>query len=496
MNKVNKLLDKRIIVFGFFLISLCYSIYNLQQNWNESLTDQHTFRQSQTAITAYYFKKDGLALGYITPILGPSWQIPFEFPTYQAIVALFSKYVGYPLEQCGRLVSVMFWAGVLVFCYNLLRLFHFTSWQSLFLVSIILWSPVYNFWARTFMIETTALFFSFGFLYYAILFVKRRSLVILLIAILMASIASLTKVTTFSVYWVAFGIYFLIFSYSNKNNWDYRLWLLILLLMIFPVCLTKIWVDYCDHLKELTLQGETLMSKALTTWNYGTLDQKLSWKVWRQIFNFSFLKWTYLLPFLFLFKLKYWKWVVTLSLIWLSGPLIFTNLYYIHNYYATANHIVYMLIIGLVILQLIESKFSYFKLVGIAILPFLVYKFYYNYDLYFKNSTDLAEIHIKDVSSRIGNLINEEDILISFGDGWSPRIPYFSQRKTINWHTLPKTTEMLTIIKNLLGKQAIKGVVIYGRQAESNEIALIKSLDFKRKVLYSYDKQDFIEFYY
>ena len=67
----------------------------------QPLLEQHGFRQTQTALTSYWMMEDGWRLAYETPVGGYPWTIPFEFPIYQAIVALLSSIFNSPLEHHG-----------------------------------------------------------------------------------------------------------------------------------------------------------------------------------------------------------------------------------------------------------------------------------------------------------------------------------------------------------------------------------------------------------
>jgi len=74
----------------------------------QPLLDLHSFRQTQTALTSYWFSSSGWRLDYWTPVAGAPWSIPFEFPVYQALVAFVSDMLGSPLDKTGRLVSYFF----------------------------------------------------------------------------------------------------------------------------------------------------------------------------------------------------------------------------------------------------------------------------------------------------------------------------------------------------------------------------------------------------
>lgn len=89
----------------FLIVLYCLLI---SYGFGPYITDDHGFRQTQTAITAQYFSGLHDFLFYITPVLGPPWSIPFEFPLYQGIVKFLYIITNFSLETCGRIVSIVF----------------------------------------------------------------------------------------------------------------------------------------------------------------------------------------------------------------------------------------------------------------------------------------------------------------------------------------------------------------------------------------------------
>ena len=67
--------------------------------WNASILDRYEFRQVQTALSAFWVIQDGFRLDYLTPIFGPPWSIPMEFPIYQWSIAALVGLTQMPLEQ-------------------------------------------------------------------------------------------------------------------------------------------------------------------------------------------------------------------------------------------------------------------------------------------------------------------------------------------------------------------------------------------------------------
>src|SRR6476659_6226325 len=74
----------------------------------QPLIEAHAFRQTQTAYTAVLYHRDGIDLLHTPlPVLGPPWQIPFEFPLFQAIGAIVMN-LGVPTEIALRSTSLFF----------------------------------------------------------------------------------------------------------------------------------------------------------------------------------------------------------------------------------------------------------------------------------------------------------------------------------------------------------------------------------------------------
>jgi hypothetical protein len=97
----------RILPRIIFLASLAFMVFSLFKGWHGGIIDLHSFRQTQTAIAVTSLLKGGPWLAYETPVLGPPWSIPMDFPLYQWLVALTAKTGILPVEQSGRLISIL-----------------------------------------------------------------------------------------------------------------------------------------------------------------------------------------------------------------------------------------------------------------------------------------------------------------------------------------------------------------------------------------------------
>ena len=88
----------------------------------QPLIEAHAFRQTQTAYTAVLYHRDGIDLMHTPlPVLGPPWQIPFEFPLFQAIGAMVMN-LGVPTEIALRSTSLFFFVVSAALVWAIVRL--------------------------------------------------------------------------------------------------------------------------------------------------------------------------------------------------------------------------------------------------------------------------------------------------------------------------------------------------------------------------------------
>ena len=150
---------------AILLMMIGVAAWMLTRSWHTSILDRYEFRQLQTALSIFWMQQEGLKLDYLTPLFGPPWTIPMEFPTYQWGVTLLANLTGLPLEQAGRLVSILAYAAMLPAVHGLLELAGLARSRRWLVLAVVLVTPVYLFYPRTVMIESTALCFTVWFLF-------------------------------------------------------------------------------------------------------------------------------------------------------------------------------------------------------------------------------------------------------------------------------------------------------------------------------------------
>ena len=274
-------------LLGLFVAGASWFVVASSVGWTGSLSDAHGFRQSQTALTSYYLLKGGPLLRYETPVLGAPWSIPFEFPIFQWLVAQTARVTGRPLLEAGRLVSEVFFVASVVALVSLLGRFRVRPVHRLVLVALLLVSPEYVFWSRTFMIESTALCFSVVYLDLTMRYEETGQPAYAALACVAGALAGLVKVTTFAVFLVMAAIWFAWAAWRAWRAGEFRRGvmgkavILGLVCFVLPVLVTAGWTHFADAVKRENILGLRLTSDMLRHWNFGTLAMRFEVDTWR-----------------------------------------------------------------------------------------------------------------------------------------------------------------------------------------------------------------------
>ncbi|MBW7957508.1 MAG: hypothetical protein H3C68_06395 [Deltaproteobacteria bacterium] len=423
-------------------MSLIFVVFAGAKGFYGPVSEMHGFRQAQTAISASYILKGGPWLAYETPVLGPPWSIPFEFPLYQWAVALAAKAGLFPLVQSGRLVSILFFLSSLVPLYGILRLLKLGKDQALAVLSLYCVSPQYLFWSRTLMIESTVLALALYYIWFVMLYSEGRASssgkwALLILSAAFGALAGMVKVTTFGAFWAAalmvLGIRIL--SDLRDGHAFLRNWRLLLFGAVVPVIAVYIWTSYADWNKALNPFGSHLTSSALKAWNFGTLKQRLSVGTYGTfcVRDLTNIMGSYLLivPAVLagLFCGRERRKAVLMLLVLFALPFfIFTNLYFVHDYYSYANGIFLLAAIGVACAGLMESG-GRLKLISGAVLFSMIYVssvYHYAAKYWPVQGTGYS---YSDMKADFGAYTRADDVIIAFGADWSSEAPFYLERR-------------------------------------------------------------------
>jgi hypothetical protein len=402
--------------------------------WEHSILDGHPWREPQTAITAYYMIGKLPQLAYETPLFGPPWSVPFEFPVYQWTVAGLVTLLHTPLDQTGRAVNMVFFLATLLPVNYLLGALQMCRSHRCMVLALVLLSPFYIFWSRTFMIESTALFLSAT--YAALMVAGDRTLSIarLVAAMGFGSLAAMVKLTTL-VPFLAVGP---LFGLMPRKGGRRLPWVARFGMLLVPLAAGVWWTQYADRIKGQNPQTRPLQTAAMAQWNFGTLAQRSlpeAWGTvvafWGQVVGSLTVLAICALIVLFLVRRRL-QFCACLGLA-LSAPILFFNLYVEHEYYTYAIGIFLIAAAGIVVVALMEgggaSRWlggALWVLIAAASLARYGESFYPRLTVGSEEAPEAGA-----VAAAVQAVTRPDDVLVTVGLEWSPLIPFYSQRRAL-----------------------------------------------------------------
>jgi hypothetical protein len=289
-NKFSNLCRLQALVLCLALLIYAISLFVKFDQLNAS-----PFREAQTALSIYYFIGESVSniFNYQTPLLGPSWQIPFEVPIYQVIVSRFAEANPKSIIYVAKIINFICFGLSLLLIRSLAKDLLKTKSDSFYLMVLLLFSPVYVVYATSVSIEFTALCLCLTMLYcfkhYCLNKQSGLRFLYLAFALVSSILASAAKVTT----WLAFGLpflYLLYFYYKQGtvvSNFKYRFSFVLGYALINCVTffLIIIWIQYSDTIKLENPLSAQLTSQSLRNWNHFSIEQLISTNFWLSIFS-------------------------------------------------------------------------------------------------------------------------------------------------------------------------------------------------------------------
>jgi len=426
------------------LLAIAQSFWALTVGFENPIMDEHSFRQTQTALSAFFLAKGGSFFAYETPVLGYPWSIPFELPVYQWLVAKLSLSAGIPLEAAGRFVGRFFFYLALVPLYSLFCHFKFAPVSRCLGLFLYLLSPLYLFWSRSILIESCALFFSLS---YAALFaraLRSTSWRGWFLAAACGCLAGTTKSTTAFAFFLASGILFCVEqgrSLFSPAKWlDRRILAAVLLGFALPAVVTILWLKFSDAQKALNPLASFILSGNLTQWNFGTWQQRISGDLWYMFFRKTIhssighrTTWLVSLVLLwFLPRRHFWIYIAT-SLLFLVPPLVFTNLHIAHTYYWYANGIFLLVAMVALVDGLWERAATSRAMLGaffafVILMSGLELRQFHTFELTWQRQLNDGPFQ---TGKFVQTITAESDVLFIPGYGWHPAFAFFSRRRAI-----------------------------------------------------------------
>jgi hypothetical protein len=426
----------------FSFVTICIFTFNGIVYSAQPLIDLHGFRQTQTAVTAYWMSLNSnfFQLNYPLPVVGSPWSTPFEYPLFQSLVALISHLTKFEIDQIGRLLALASSLLLLIPLYKMTLLLKLPM-RVLYLSIILIYSsPQYLYWSRTFLIETFSVLLTFVTIYLYFRLKNHFTFSGIIWFLLFSTAAILVKVTTSIIpllLLIALEIASVIRTLKLRKSLKFKD-LAPSLSLLIAFLIFENWVRYADSIKMRGGISKFLTSSNLNGWTFGDLEQRISSEFWinlimkRILFHNPIALICIGLFVLCVFKYKnYRSLVLSLFFLWFFPMLLFSNLHIVHDYYQTENLIYLLILTSIIANALIDEIRSEINLLVFAMVAFASNIFVFS-NLYFSHQ-------ITDSSSNADLLISKivlketlpKSVFVGVGKDWNPTIPYYSKRYSV-----------------------------------------------------------------
>jgi hypothetical protein len=258
----------------------------------------YQWRSIHTEMTAYWFVREGINLiNYQTPLFGPPWQIPIEFPLFQATAAIIFKAGLGSLDFACRLTALLFFYISALFLHRLCQKIFLDNKTSFMILAFYLWLPFNINYSTEPLIDYLALALVLAYLYFILRWLDTRSSFWnALLAMICGSLGILVKPTTMPVVVIPIIVFVLkdilaIYGKDFKLPFDLRnllnkvwtqrfYWLSLTMMVVIPVLAGSIWTRHADFIKEGSVFTEWHTSKAMLNWYFGTWALRTDQNVW------------------------------------------------------------------------------------------------------------------------------------------------------------------------------------------------------------------------
>jgi hypothetical protein len=433
------------------------------------ILDMHGFRQTQTAISAYWMMHGGGIIDYQTPVTGYPWTIPFEAPVYQASVVAVNVVLPIGLDAAGRLTSFAYLIGAVWIGVRLLsELVPTGRHTGLIFVSLVLLSPQYLYWGRSFLVETTAVFFGALLLFGLIKFYRSGGYRYFSILFAASILCALAKSTTWPGFAAAAGLFWVSeVVVSRQVHWVRTS--LLFLVAASSIAAALGWNAFADMEKAKGAFGAALTSANLSDWNFGSLEDRTGPRLWGDVLPTRILPAAFgvfwpvvLIALTHVGSMSQGIWTALAAAVAFFVPLmLFTNLHLVHNYYQTANTIFLLASFACVLGVLVERGKP---VIAVLALGIVAGGQWLEFDRSYKPTLDqpLRQAPTYVAGTAAKRLVPQGRSLYVFGADWSSEVHYYAERKGIafaTWFDPVKIRKAMEATAEFVGDQPLGGIV-------------------------------------
>ena len=337
--RVSGVAAARISEAGAIVVVLAIFVGYVAPTLSAPLLEAHAFRQTQTAWTAREFHENGFDLLHPKlPVFGEPFEVPFEFPLFQALAALPME-LGLAEDTALRLTSLLCFALTAVLLWGLVRYVAGAISGIAALVAFVL-TPLALLWSRTSMIEYLATAGAVGFAFALVLWRDQRRPLFLALALTAGLVGTLVKPTT-AVFWIVPALLYRPRGRdSDARPGHIRLWTAVAVGV--PLVAAALWTRHADEIKADSPVTEWLTGWNLRRWNFGWARERIEWDQWEVILHRAYPTLVNLYGLLLIsaaiavWRSPQWRFWLGIASAAVLPVLVFMNLYVVHDYYLVA----------------------------------------------------------------------------------------------------------------------------------------------------------------
>lgn len=187
-------------VAGLFFLLLAFHLATLASDGDAFALPGQEYRQARVALSALFVERDqDFSPAYPTPLFGPPWSVPFEFPLYPWLLAMIGR-AGWSLADAGRLVSGGAFYLSLIPLWLLLARIGLPAVGRWLTLALVVTSPLYVFHARAVVPDLLGLLFGLWFLYGYVRTLQERRRGVLVLTVMAGAVTGLVEPATLLLY--------------------------------------------------------------------------------------------------------------------------------------------------------------------------------------------------------------------------------------------------------------------------------------------------------
>jgi 4-amino-4-deoxy-L-arabinose transferase-like glycosyltransferase len=406
------------------------TLIRIPQLWH-GLNEMHAFRQTQTAYVALEYARYGINPFHTPlPVFGPNADVPMEFPLVQAVAAVLIR-LGARSDSAVRIIGLAGFQAAAILLAVLAVRWH-GKLTAIVVIALFEFSPFALAWGASALIDFPAVALSLGMVVGLDAWFHRGSRVALSLGALSAWLAFLVKATTPPA-WCALLVVSALIAYLTTRSWG-RLVAGFLVGPMAGVLVGIAWVRYADAVKERNPLTRFLVSGNMHDWNFGSVDQRLDphayvpvlVRVGSEIAGPLALGLAVVVVGIVLApttveRLRRAGWLVTAAF----SPLVFFNLYYVHNYYLIGVFPAIVAAVGIGIVAIAQRLRANTTVVAAVATAVVVFGSAVPQDI----AQWLTPPKPDPNGQRIRAATQSGDLIVVVGCRWDPKILYFADRR-------------------------------------------------------------------